>query len=63
MYIIKMCMCNFDGNKINFDRNTAFFYRRHFDIVSKYNIGLKTLLLQGLSEPEFMATWCINSEK
>ena len=25
------------------------FYRRHFDIVSKYNVGLKTLLLQGLS--------------
>ena len=35
------------------------FRRRHFDIVSKYNVGLKTLLLQGLSEPEF---WCINSE-
>ena len=29
------------------------FYRRHFDIVSKYYIGLKTLLLQGLSEPDF----------
>ena len=29
------------------------FYRRHFDIVSKYNVGLKTLLLPGLSEPEF----------
>ena len=29
------------------------FNRRHFDIVSKYNVGLKTLLLQGLSEPEF----------
>ena len=29
------------------------FYRRHFDIVSKYNVGLTTLLLQGLSEPEF----------
>ena len=29
------------------------FYRRHFDLVPKYNIGLKTLLLQGLSEPEF----------
>ena len=29
------------------------FFRRHFDIVSKYNVGLKTLLLQGLSEPEF----------
>ena len=29
------------------------FYRRHFDIVSKYHVRLKTLLLQGLSEPEF----------
>ena len=29
------------------------FYRRHFDIVSKYNVGLKTLLLQGHSEPGF----------
>ena len=29
------------------------FYRRHFDILSKYNVGLKSLLLQGLSEPEF----------
>ena len=29
------------------------FYRRHFDIVSEYNVGLKTFLLQGLSEPEF----------
>ena len=31
------------------------FYRRHFDLVSKYNIGLKSLLLQGLTEPEFYA--------
>ena len=29
------------------------FYRRHFDLVSKYDVGLKTLLLQGLSEPEY----------
>ena len=29
------------------------FYRQPFDLVSKYNVGLKTLLLQGLSEPEF----------
>ena len=29
------------------------FYRQHFDIVSKYNVGLKTNLLQCLSEPEF----------
>ena len=29
------------------------FYRRHFELVSKFNDGLKTLLHQGLSEPEF----------
>ena len=29
------------------------FYRRHFNLVSRYNVGLKTLLLQGLSETEF----------
>ena len=35
--------------------NKAFskFYRRHLDILSKYNVVLKTLLLQGLSKPEF----------
>ena len=29
------------------------FYRRHLDIMSKYNVGLKTLLQQGLSKPKF----------
>ena len=29
------------------------FYRRHFELVSKYNIVLRSLLQQGLSEPEF----------
>ena len=35
--------------------NKAFskFYRRHSDLVSKFNVGLKSLLQQGLSEPEF----------
>ena len=33
------------------------FDRRHFDIVSKYNVGLKTLLLQGLSEPKFYGVY------
>ena len=28
------------------------FYRRHYEFVSKFNVGLKTLLHQGLSEPE-----------
>ena len=29
------------------------FYRRHYELVSKFNVGLKTLLHQGLSEQEF----------
>ena len=29
------------------------FYRRHYELNSKYNVGLKTLLSKGLSEPEF----------
>ena len=29
------------------------FYRRHYKLVSKSNVGLKPLLHQGLSEPEF----------
>ena len=28
------------------------FYRRHSDLVSKFSVGLKSLLKQGLSEPE-----------
>ena len=29
------------------------FYRRHYEVVSKFNVGLKSLQHQGLSEPEF----------
>ena len=29
------------------------FYRRHSALVEKYNVNLKTLLQQGISEPEF----------
>ena len=29
------------------------FYRRHYELVSKFNVGLKPLLHQGLSEMEF----------
>ena len=28
-------------------------YHRHFELISKLNVGLKTLLHEGLSEPEF----------
>ena len=29
------------------------FYRRHFDLVSKFSVGFKSLLQQGLPELEF----------
>ena len=29
------------------------FYHRYDELVSKFNVGLKSLLHQGLSEPEF----------
>ena len=38
------------------------FYLRHFDIVSKYNVGLKHLFCKAFQNLNFMATWCINSE-
>ena len=35
-------------------RNTfSKFYRRHYELVSKFNVGLKPVLHQGQSEPEF----------
>ena len=33
--------------------NLLITYRRHSDLVSKFNVGLKSLLQQGISEPEF----------
>ena len=29
------------------------FYRRHYDLISKFQVGLKSLLRQGLSESDF----------
>ena len=31
----------------------SMFYCRHYEWISKFNVGLKSLLHQGLSEPEF----------
>ena len=64
--VIKFLQQNFSGNDkdiINFARRFSKFYRRHFDLVSKYNVELKPLLLQGLSEPEFHGDLGINLEK
>ena len=29
------------------------FYRRHYELISKFNVGLKRILRDGLSEPKF----------
>ena len=29
------------------------FYRRYYELISKFNVGLKSLLHQGISQPEF----------
>ena len=34
-------------------RTFSKFYRRHYELISKYDVGLKKLLGEGLSEPEF----------
>ena len=37
----------FDFDIVNFP-----FYRPHYELISKFKVGLKSLLHQGLSEPE-----------
>ena len=39
------------------------FYRRHHELVSKFNFGLKSLLHQGLSEPECYGCFVFKCKK
>ena len=36
------------------------FYRRYYDLISKFQIGLKSFLSKGYSEPDSMVIWCRN---
>ena len=45
--VLTFCWC------VNFKFLNSKFYRRHYELISKFNVGLKSLLHQGLSEPEF----------
>ena len=36
------------------------FYRRHFDLIFKFNVGLKTLLDKAFRNQNFMVTWFTN---
>ena len=39
------------------------FYRRHYELISIFNVGLKSLLHQGLSEPEFYGDFVYKFKK
>ena len=54
--VIKPLPPNFLGRAIvilNFIRRFSKYYRRHSALLEKYSVSLKTLLQQGISEPEF----------
>ena len=53
---LEICFFLKQGYRYHKLRKTFFFskfYRRHYDLVSIFNVGLKSLLKQGLLEPEF----------
>ena len=39
------------------------FYRRHFHLICKFQVGLKSLLRQGLSEPDFYGDFVYKLKK
>ena len=54
--VIKPLLPNFLGRAIvilNFVMRFRNFYRRHSALLQKYSVSQKTLLQQGISEPEF----------
>ena len=41
-------------------KTSSKFYRQYYDLISRFQIGLESLLLQGLSELNYMVNRCIN---
>ena len=61
-----MLVINFSNRVIGIIRlESSFskFYRRTHKLVSKFNVGLKALLHQGLSEPEFYGDLVLQIQK
>ena len=42
-----------DHTHLLFSQNLSKFYRRYYNLISKFQVGLKSLLRQGLLEPDF----------
>ena len=53
MLVINVCFSNKVISIISLESLFSKFYRPHYELISKFNIGLKSLLHQGLSEREF----------
>ena len=56
MHVIKILLVNYflwAIGIINFEQTFFKIYRRHYEMVSKFKVGLKYFLQQGLSETEF----------
>ena len=69
MLVINVYLLNF-SNRVNgiisSESFVVFFskiYRRHHELVKKFNVGLTFLLLQGLSKPEFYGDLVYKSKK
>ena len=48
---------------INFSKHFYKFYRQYYDLISKFQVGLKSLLRQELLEPEFYGDLVIKLKK
>ena len=56
MLVTKVWSPNFSNKDIGIINSGKLFsklYRQHYELVSKYDTGVETLLLQGLSESKF----------
>ena len=51
IFPILRIVCTISFHKLR--KTFSKFYRRYFDLISKFQVGLKSLLRQGLSEPDF----------
>ena len=51
MHVMKLLHQGYRYHKLR--KPFSKFYRRHYELVSKFKVGLISLLQQGLSEPEF----------
>ena len=58
MFLIKLCISSY----VNIVLSLALYYI-YYNLMSKFNIGLKSFLCQGFSEPEFDGNFAYRLKK